>query len=245
MNSFSSYFILDVFHYHSRKNIGDQWKKYLGERLINLQLFIVWVLPLLCWISIWFQEDVTYDVSFGEEDGRVCYPYSTENGEQRILFTYLQYLMLIVTDSLVFTSIIISGAIVFFRLKIRAAKDIEKEENNPVKILATEVIKKAKIKILNKTMGWVIGAFVILRLPFFIIASIAGMNVEDSFNWYFRVALILYVARFSVMPIMLAKFNDNAKKACSDLMKPLTPKCLEKTNLKRACYNNFVGCCKR
>ena len=233
------------FHYHSSKNLGDRWKKYFGERLINLQLFIVWVLPLLCWISIWFQKDVTYDISLGKEDGRVCYAYSTKDGEQRILFTYPQYLMLIVTDSLVFTSIIISSAIVFFRLKEDAEEEIEKVPNNQVEQLQIEVRKQAKIKTLNKTMGWVIAAFVILRLPFFIIASIQGMNVEDSFNWYFRVAVILYVARFSVMPIMFAKFNVNAKKAHSDLIKSLTPKCLEKTNLKRACYNNFVGCCKR
>ena len=193
-------------------------------------------------------EDVTYDVSIGEEEGRVCNTYKNdEDGKKRILFTrqqYLQYLMLIVTDSLVFTTLIISSAIIFIRFKIQTAEVLENEPNNEIAIFTHNIIIKAKTKTLNKTMGWVIVSFVILELPFFIIASIGSRNVEDSSNWYFRVALILYVARFSVMPIMFGKTNDNVKKAYLDLVNALTPKCLEKTTLKRGCYNNFVGCCK-
>ena len=181
MNSFLLYFISNVIHYHCSKNIGDPWKKYFGERLINLQLFLAWVLPILCWISIWL-EDVTYDIADGKEDGRVCYPYRTdEDGEERILVTHGQYLMLIITDSLVFTTLIISSAIILFRFKIQTVKVLEKEEKNELEIFRHNYIIQAKTKTLNKTMGWVIAAFVILRLPFFIIATIEG-EVEDCFN---------------------------------------------------------------
>ena len=234
------------FRVHSSKNIGDPWKKYLGEQLINLQLFLVWVLPILGWISIWFQEDVAYDVSIGNEDGRVCYPYKiNEDGEELILFTHQQYVMLIVTDSLVFTTLIISSAIVFFRIKKQTAEVREKEKNNQAVIFVENIKAADKMRTLNMTMGWVIAAFVIFRLPFFIFASVEGMTVKDCFNWYFRVAVILYIARFSVMPIMFGKTNAKAKKAYSDVINALTPKCMEKTTLKRDCYNNFIGCCKR
>ena len=93
-------------------------------------------------------------------------------------------------------------------------------------------------------MGWLTAAIVVLRFPYFIVAIFELEKPITSFNWPLFLSVILYVARFSVMPFVFGKFNENAKKAYSDLIRPLTPKCLEKTNMNRVCYNNFACCCK-
>lgn len=227
------------------KEVGDRWRKILGEKLIYLQLVALWIVPIVCWLPMWLQKDVVFDTSSGKEDGYVCYPYrrnSTSVGsydEIRVSLTPLQYLMLLVTDLLVLSTLILSGVVVLCRYKQRNDEILEREENNAIEIFRHTVMTKAKKKSLNNAMGLMVAAFVVLRLPFFIMASLDYTKEYGTFNWWFRISVLFYVARFSVMPFLFGSFNSNAKRAYSDLLESLTPKCFKNGKAKRA-YYDFV-----
>ena len=219
----------------------DPWKKYLGEKFIYLQLVIVWFLPILLWTSLWLQKDYTYNTGTGKEDGYVCYPY---HKDQRVMFSKQQYLMLLVTEVLVFSVIALSAIVIFCRFKRATAHVLEKEGNNDLAVLGVMVKAKAKKKTLNKTMGLVVAALVLLRVPFFVIASINAFPEYETFDWYFRIAAIFYVARFSVMPFIIGISNRHANKAYSDVLTAITPRCFENDNWQRK-YYNLINCCKK
>ena len=155
--------------------------------------------------------------------------------------------MLLVTDALVVSTIILSGVVVLCRFRRQTNEILEKEENNDVKIFHHTLMTKAKTKSLNRAMGLMVAAFVVLRLPFFIMASYDFAKEHDSFNWWFRISVIFYVARFSVMPFIFGLHNSNTKGAYLDLLRLLTPSCFQDGRAEKA-YYDFVSkttkCCK-
>ena len=194
-----------------------------------------WILPMLIWLPIWFEkgingEAIEYRTAHGNEDGRICYAY---DDDKMTLLTHLQHIMLLVTDIFVFSCIFICFGIFLWQLKKNTDTGKENETNpnhNPFLHMKEILIAKSKKRSLSKAMGVIALAYVLFRMPLFVIGTKIDSESGD-FDWSFRIASIFYDAKYTIMPFLLCFINKNVRRAYMDIIKLFQSPCCTKEEI--------------
>ena len=201
------------------KATNDLWKKFSEKGLGYIEILFFWIIPILIWLRIWF-DDAKFGTGKGDEKGYTCYPIG-KNGTV-VFITDLERPYLLISDILVLLIIAISGAIVLWSFK-NEIKEAEKqmEEEHLLKLKnITDQLKKN----LHCSTGGIILSYVVLRTPWMIVSF-----TSETFSAEFRISALLYFMKFNVLFLLFAFTNVNYRKAYRDFIKLLFPCCFCKT----------------
>ena len=197
------------------KATNDLWKKFSEKRLGYIEILFFWIIPILIWLRIWF-DDAKFGTGKGEEKGYTCYPIG-KNGTV-VFITDLERPYLLISDILVLLIIAISGAIVLWSFKNEmkeAEKQMEQEHLLKLKTM-TDQLKRN----LHCSTGGIILSYVVLRTPWMIVSF-----TSETFSAEFRISALLYFMKFNVLFLLFAFTNKNYRKAYRDFIKLLFPCC--------------------
>ena len=197
------------------KATNDLWKKFCDKRLGYIEVLFFWLIPILIWLRIWF-DDTKFGTGNGNENGYTCYPIG-KNGKV-VFITDLERYYLLITDTLVLSIIVISGAIVLwsFKNEIKEAKKQMEEEH----LLKLKNITDQLKKNLHCSTGGIILSYVVLRTRWMIVSF-----TSETFSAEFRISALLYFMKFNVLFLLFAFTNVNYRKAYRDFIKLLFPCC--------------------
>ena len=197
------------------KATNDLWKKFSEKRLGYIEILFFWIIPILIWLRIWF-DDAKFGTGKGDEKGYTCYPIG-KNGTV-VFITDLERPYLLISDILVLLIIAISGAIVLWSFKNEmkeAEKQMEQEHLLKLKTI-TDQLKRN----LRCSTGGIVLSYVILRTPWMIVSFTSG-----DFSAEGRISALLYFMKFNVLFLLFAFTNKNYRKAYRDFIKLLFPCC--------------------
>ena len=197
------------------KSTSDLWKKFSDKRLGYIEILFFWVIPILIWLPIWF-DDAKFGTGNGNENGYTCYPIG-KNGTM-VFITDLERPYLLISDILVLLIIAISGTIVLwsFKNEMKEAKK-QMEEEHLLKLKAiTDQLKRN----LHCSTGGIILSYVVLRTPWMIVSF-----TSETFSAEFRISALLYFMKFNVLFLLFAFTYTNYRKAYRDFINLLFPCC--------------------
>ena len=203
------------------KATQDIWQKWFCDRkLVFVQVFAVWILPILMCLPKSFELDesgnrIDYAPGKGNETGYVCYP-KIENGTQ-VYFTKLQYKLSLSNDIAVLLFIAISGCIVLWSLKREADVFRERHKHNELAVLQYNIFMKQKVRSISKSIEIICVAYFVSRLPWMIFAK--DFKSAETFSPGMRVSLILYLMKFSLPYLLFCFTNKYYRRAYLDILK--------------------------
>ena len=203
-----------VFFSQATQNL---WQKILDKRLGYLQVFLMWLLPTLFSIPLWFETDahgnsIEFTTGNGSENGYSCYPKS--EGKLTLL-TDWQKIHFYATDIFVLFIIVISTGIVIWRFR-QEIRETRKRQETDHRI--TIMIQRMQQN-LNRSSGIIICSYILLRLPWMLFPE----SNTETFSIGQRISVILYFMKFNVLYLLFAFTNINYCRAYLDFLRLLFP----------------------
>ena len=213
------------------KNTKSLWDYVCQKRLVYAIIISCWLLPIIIHIGRIFEKGITFqhgkanvysidhkNVSNHDEVGYLCYAYE---GDKRLLFTPMSYIMNLVNDITVFLVILISSgiSIIAFKKEVQKMNHSEEMKRDELKRFRFNFIARLKQRKLGAMIICVCLCYVMLRLPL----TIIGNEGIPHLKFAFASCLFLYHLQFTLHSIIYPIGCREFRNSYLDVLKKVFP----------------------